>query len=334
MTNQNTNPFVLPGMGQGSADTAGNPLLASMEMMRQAWAGLTGPGGLAQVMPMTPPMNLQDLEQRIAELRAVESWLRLNLSMLSSTIQGLEVQRSTIATLRSFVDNMGAQAQDAGNWGGASPLEIVLGLKPAPGQSAAKAPAGREGRTDTEARAPDAGARGGAQAGSQADTGSPGAAAPGVAGGGRAAGTASASSASSGGTPRPDADTSSGAAASSAGSAQAISQAAQSASEAWWGMLQQQFNQLAAATAATMPGMTGGAPDRGSAPKPGAAAPGQGGTAAGTAPSGKSTPAASAAGAPAGARRGAARKTSATGTAKPRKAAARKNKIQSDPDQS
>lgn len=33
-----SNPFVLPGMGQNS-ELSGNPLLASMEMMRQAWRG-------------------------------------------------------------------------------------------------------------------------------------------------------------------------------------------------------------------------------------------------------------------------------------------------------
>src|SRR5690606_42037298 len=66
--------------------------------------------GLAQALPMTPPMNLEELERRIAELRSVESWLRMNLSMLTSTIQGLEVQRATIATLRSFVS--GARSEE------------------------------------------------------------------------------------------------------------------------------------------------------------------------------------------------------------------------------
>ncbi|OZI66358.1 PhaM family polyhydroxyalkanoate granule multifunctional regulatory protein [Bordetella genomosp. 11] len=292
MTDQNSNPFVLPGMGQGSADMAGNPLLASMEMMRQAWAGLTGPGGLAQVMPMTAPMNVQELERRIAELRAVESWLRMNLSMLSSTIQGMEVQRSTIATLRSFVDNLSTQSQDPARWGDASPLEIVLGLKPAPGgASAATGGQAREARAaagpgpETHARStgqPPADA--GAQA---ADAG---------AGAGAAA---------------------QGAGAASAGSAQAISQAAQSASEAWWGMLQQQFNQLAAATAASMPPMPGG-------------------TAAGSAQQGApSSGAAGTGSSSAGKRGGAAKPASApAGRAASRKTAVRKNKIQSDPDQS
>jgi len=131
MSESSGNPFVLPGMGQQS-DLSGNPLLASMEMMRQAWTGLAGPGGLAQALPMTPPANLEDLDRRIADLRAVESWLRLNLSMLGSTIQGMEVQRATIATLRSFVDGLSSTGA-ASAPGEPSPLEVVLGLKPAPG---------------------------------------------------------------------------------------------------------------------------------------------------------------------------------------------------------
>src|SRR5690606_19783387 len=134
MSEPTSNPFVLPGLGQGG-ELSGNPLLASMEMMRKAWAGLAGPGGLAQTLPMAPPMNPEDLERRIADLRTVENWLRMNLSMLTSTIQGLEVQRATIATLRSFVSGP-AGAAGAGE---ASPLEVALGLKPAPAAAAAPA---------------------------------------------------------------------------------------------------------------------------------------------------------------------------------------------------
>jgi hypothetical protein len=319
MTDQNSNPFVLPGMGQASGEAAVNPLLASMEMMRQAWAGLTGPGGLAQSLPMTPPMNLQDLEKRIAELRTVESWLRMNLSMLSSTIQGMEVQRSTIATLRSFVDGLGAQGQGAGGWGDASPLEVALGLKPAPrshaaGSAAEKSAAGRSAPRRETPEEGEATAGQAAQAPGEPDE----------------AAEPSTHDAAPAGAPPRGAGTSPGAehaapGVSSAASAQAISQAAQSASEAWWGMLQQQFNQLAAATAATMPGGAAGGkpPGTGSPGEPadggqkGAkAAQGAGGTAA------KSKPAA--------ARDAAAPAAKATS----RKTAARKNKIQSGPDQS
>ncbi|EGP46181.1 PhaM family polyhydroxyalkanoate granule multifunctional regulatory protein [Achromobacter insuavis] len=214
MSDQHSNPFVLPGMGQ-NADLSGNPLLASMEMMRQAWAGLTGPGGLASSLPMAPPMNLEDLDRRIAELRSVENWLRMNLSMLSSTIQGMEVQRSTISTLRAFVDS--AANMDLGavlESGAASPLEVVLGLKPAP---AAK----REPAKEPPAAGPKDGNKD--------------------------------ANAAAGAAPQPDMTEQMGA-------------AAQSASKAWWDLLQQQFNQIAAATAASMPGGSP-APDAGAAPK-------------------------------------------------------------------
>lgn len=199
MSDQFTNPFVLPGMGQ-NADLSGNPLLASMEMMRQAWAGLTGPGGLASSLPMAPPMNLDDLDRRIAELRSVENWLRMNLSMLSSTIQGMEVQRSTISTLRAFVDSAANMDMSAvRDSGGASPLEVVLGLKPAPKPAPAAAqdaPAGKDADASTDKAGPESAMQGmGEQMGA----------------------------------------------------------AAQSASKAWWDLLQQQFNQIAAATAASMP---------------------------------------------------------------------------------
>ncbi|AOB28891.1 PhaM family polyhydroxyalkanoate granule multifunctional regulatory protein [Bordetella bronchiseptica] len=211
MSDSHTNPFVLPGMGQNS-DLSGNPLLASMEMMRQAWAGLAGPGGLTQALPMTVPMNLEDLDRRINELRSVENWLRLNLSMLSSSIQGLEVQRATIATLRSFVDSVSSAGADEAT-GGASPLEVALGLKPAP--------------------------KGG---------GAPG---------GQSAGPGAAPAAEPGAVPP------------------SINAAAQSASQAWWDLMQQQFNNLAAATAASMqapagetpPGPAGAAPAAAGKPK-------------------------------------------------------------------
>lgn len=130
MVTQNNNPFVLPGFGQ-SGDMAQNPLMASMEMMRQAWQGLASSGSLNQAM--TAPMSVEELERRIGDLRAVENWLRMNLSMLSSTIQGLEVQRSTISTLKTFMTSAAAAGSAPD---GLSPLEAVLGIKPGTSSSA------------------------------------------------------------------------------------------------------------------------------------------------------------------------------------------------------
>ncbi|HUH59566.1 MAG TPA: PhaM family polyhydroxyalkanoate granule multifunctional regulatory protein [Candidimonas sp.] len=135
MVTQNTNPFVLPGFGQ-SGDMAQNPMMASMEMMRQAWQGLAGTSSLGQAA-MAAPMSVEELERRIGDLRAVENWLRMNLSMLSSTIQGMEVQRATIATLKSF---MTTTASGASTGDGPSPLEVVLGIKPGSHAASGDAP--------------------------------------------------------------------------------------------------------------------------------------------------------------------------------------------------
>ena len=126
MSEMPSNPFVLPGFGQ-TGDSATNPLLASLEMMRKAFAGLGGPAGMSGGLGLSPPMNPEELERKIAELKSVENWLKLNLSMLSSTIQGMEVQLATIATLKSFMaagapNAQGANAQAApASWFGGWP---------------------------------------------------------------------------------------------------------------------------------------------------------------------------------------------------------------------
>src|SRR3546814_7601958 len=97
MSAENTNPFVLPGMGQ-SGDLAQNPLLASMEMMRQAWQGFADNGGLGQ-SGMAAPMSLDDLERRIADLRTVENWLRMNLRSAEHTSELQSLMRTSYAVL-------------------------------------------------------------------------------------------------------------------------------------------------------------------------------------------------------------------------------------------
>lgn len=58
--------------------------------------GVTLPG------MMVPTMDPDELDKRIKDLRAVEGWLRMNLNMLSASINTLEVQRATLATLKAF----------------------------------------------------------------------------------------------------------------------------------------------------------------------------------------------------------------------------------------
>ena len=123
-----------------------NPVGDSLELMKKMWgfAGLPGiptPGNLAsmaarvpQQLPnmFAPTLDVNELERRIADLRAVEQWLELNAGILRTTIQSLEVQRATIATLKGISGAMLAPMlgrSDAGaKLPSSPPPEVALGL--------------------------------------------------------------------------------------------------------------------------------------------------------------------------------------------------------------
>lgn len=56
---------------------------------------------------VAPTLNVEDLEKRIEELKAVQFWLDQNAAALKATIQALEVQKMTLATLKGMNFNMG-----------------------------------------------------------------------------------------------------------------------------------------------------------------------------------------------------------------------------------
>lgn len=64
--------------------------------------GLWGNGGFALPGMVTPTFDTDELEKRIHDLKAVEGWLRMNLSMLQMTIQNLEMQRTTLSAVRAM----------------------------------------------------------------------------------------------------------------------------------------------------------------------------------------------------------------------------------------
>jgi len=126
MAQEPTNPFGIPGLGQPFGTPGNNPLLASLEMMRHAVSSMGHPAG-GGADAFTTPLTTEDLSRRISELKVVENWLKLNLSMLTSSIQGLEVQLATIQTLKSFAAMGNLSTGKSGP--SASPLDVVLGLR-------------------------------------------------------------------------------------------------------------------------------------------------------------------------------------------------------------
>ncbi|MFN6961773.1 MAG: PhaM family polyhydroxyalkanoate granule multifunctional regulatory protein [Rhodocyclaceae bacterium] len=89
-------------MTNASNPNPGDPL----EFVKNLWSnmGFSLPGMVA------PTVDTDELAKRIADLKAVEGWLKSNLNLLQMTIQGLEMQR---AALMAF-QQMGQATQEAG----------------------------------------------------------------------------------------------------------------------------------------------------------------------------------------------------------------------------
>jgi hypothetical protein len=77
----------------------------TLDFVKNLWSSMSVPGmsipGLG-----APALSIDDLDKKIADLKAVEAWLNVNVAMLRGTIQTLEVQRGTIAMLKSMAASL------------------------------------------------------------------------------------------------------------------------------------------------------------------------------------------------------------------------------------
>lgn len=101
MSDKSSNPFTagFPGFA---------PMMEQMESFRKLWSSMDVPSRLV------PTLDIGELDKRIADLKAVEQWLNLNLGMLRGTIQGLEIQRGTLAAVQAFGSAFQGQGMAAG----------------------------------------------------------------------------------------------------------------------------------------------------------------------------------------------------------------------------
>ncbi|MHA7599067.1 PhaM family polyhydroxyalkanoate granule multifunctional regulatory protein [Alicycliphilus sp. T452] len=99
----------LQNLAKGAA--AGMPAMPSMP-------GLSG--------WVAPTMSVEEIDKRIQELKAVQFWLEQNARALTATVQALEVQKMTLATLQGMNVAMGdmvgafSAARTAGDGGKAA----------------------------------------------------------------------------------------------------------------------------------------------------------------------------------------------------------------------
>ncbi len=93
----------IPGVGS-MADT--------LDFVKNIW-GMMGVTGTDAPGMVVPTVSVEDLDKKIADLKTVESWLNVNMTMLRGTIQALEVQRATIATLKSMGESFSEAVKKA-----------------------------------------------------------------------------------------------------------------------------------------------------------------------------------------------------------------------------
>lgn len=80
-----------------------------MEFLKSLW----GNTGMPLPGLVTPTLDTNELEKRIADLKAVEGWLKTNLGMLQMTIQGLEMQCATLSALQAISQSAGSSDANA-----------------------------------------------------------------------------------------------------------------------------------------------------------------------------------------------------------------------------
>ncbi|MEC5159199.1 MULTISPECIES: PhaM family polyhydroxyalkanoate granule multifunctional regulatory protein [unclassified Janthinobacterium] len=85
----------------------------TLDFVKNLW-GSMGVPGMSIPGITAPTLSVEELDKKISDLKAVEAWLNLNMSMLRGSIQALEVQRGTIVTLKSMGASFAAAVKQPG----------------------------------------------------------------------------------------------------------------------------------------------------------------------------------------------------------------------------
>ena len=72
------------------------------EMFRRLW----GPLGVPVPGMAMPTLDPQEIDKRVQELKSVEMWLSMNLNMLRTAIQGLEMQKAGLQQMQGMQQAM------------------------------------------------------------------------------------------------------------------------------------------------------------------------------------------------------------------------------------
>jgi hypothetical protein len=76
-----------------------------LEFMQKMWNPMSYPmPGMAM-----PTVNVEEIERKIAELKAVETWLTMNVGFVQMTIKTLEMQKAALEAIAATAKPKTAQ---------------------------------------------------------------------------------------------------------------------------------------------------------------------------------------------------------------------------------
>ena len=79
------------------------------EQFQKMWNPINFPfPGMVQ-----PTIDPEEIDKKIAELKAVESWLKMNVGMVEMSIKTMEMQKATLETLRESAKHSGTARKPA-----------------------------------------------------------------------------------------------------------------------------------------------------------------------------------------------------------------------------
>ncbi|MFT3759550.1 PhaM family polyhydroxyalkanoate granule multifunctional regulatory protein [Thauera sp.] len=95
-----------------------------LEFVRGMWSSM----GFSLPGMVTPTLDVDELDKRITDMKAVEGWLKMNLNMLQMSIQGLELQRAALSAVKAMSTR--SDPDDAAPDSSANPFAAAAAMWP------------------------------------------------------------------------------------------------------------------------------------------------------------------------------------------------------------
>jgi hypothetical protein len=121
--------------------------------MFDMWQKMVNPSAYPLQSLMFPVLDAKELEKKIAEMEAVEHWLKANLGMLQLTIKNLQYQRAMLKGGEKFRATMAGEGEPAAAAPPENPAMWAWNMMANAASAGGKAPASPQAKPARKKRA-------------------------------------------------------------------------------------------------------------------------------------------------------------------------------------